>query len=127
MVGGFAATLTCRSNVSAWEAPSPSATSHVYVPSLSPVRGHSLRGCALRDFHHCTHLPIIVVCALDLAVIAVVDRLELALPRRLAGRMFGTPGVPQRRQRKRAVAIARPCRAVFTSRSSRRVAKQREQ
>ena len=40
-----------------------------------------------------------------------------------AGRIFGTRGVPQRLQRKRVLAMARPCRAVFTSRSSRRVAK----
>jgi hypothetical protein len=50
---------------------------------------------------------------------ALPDRRPVAVP----GRIFGTPCVPQRLQRKRVVAMARPCRAVFKSRSSRRVAK----
>ena len=44
-----------------------------------------------------------------------------------AAQIFGTPGMPQRRQRKRVLVMARPCRTVFLSRLSHCVAKQREQ
>ena len=45
----------------------------------------------------------------------------------LPGSQADVASLPQRRQRKWVVAMGRPCRAVFISRSSRRVAKQRGQ